>query len=442
MIFNDNSHQETERHQSPKGSTMNVTTLGEAKYPSPLRRSISDDLRVPETIVRSRNEPLPPEELMFEVAGPREKIFFDPKTTRAGIVTCGGLCPGLNDVIRSLFLELHHAYGVKEVIGFRGGYGGLDPARGAEPILLTAEFVDDIHKEGGTVLGTSRGPVDVTAAVDNLIKRGVNMLFTIGGDGTQRGGNDLFQEAKKRGHALSVVGIPKTVDNDVPFVARTFGYLTAVQEAAVVLDRAHIEARSVHNGISLVKLMGRHAGFIAAGATVASQDVNFCLVPEVPFKLDGPKGFLAALKSRILKRAHAVVVVAEGAGQELLASSSNERDASGNVKLQDIGLFLRDKIDAYFKAENVPVVMRYFDPSYIVRSSPANAEDSIICDLFARYAVHAAMAGKTGLVIGFLHGKFIHVPIELLATRKKAMNPNDEGWRAVLAATGQPECFE
>jgi 6-phosphofructokinase 1 len=319
---------------------------------------------------------------------------------------------------------------VKEVLGFRGGYQGLDPARGAEPVVLTPAFVDDIHKEGGTVLGTSRGPVDIGLAVDNLIKRGVNILFTIGGDGTQRGGNDLFQEAKKRGHALAVVGIPKTVDNDVPFVTRTFGYLTAVQEAAKVLDRAHTEARSVENGIALVKLMGRHAGFIAAGATVASQDVNFTLVPEVPFKLDGPRGFLAALKQRILKRGHAVVV-AEGAGQDLLAASGEERDASGNVKLKDIGLLLRERIEAYFKAEKVPMVMRYFDPSYIVRSSPANSEDSILCDLFARHAAHAAMAGKTGLVIGYLHNRFIHVPIELLASRKKQMEPDGFAWGAV-----------
>jgi len=299
---------------------MNVTVLGEARFPSPIRRTVSDALRVPEHIVRDPQAP-PAAELLFELAGPRAKLFFEPTQARAGIVTCGGLCPGLNDVIRSLFLELHHAYGVKEVLGFRGGYQGLDPARGAEPIVLTPALLDDIHKEGGTVLGTSRGPVDIGLAVDHLIRRGVNILFTIGGDGTQRGGNELFQEAKKRGHALSVVGIPKTVDNDVAFVSRTFGYLTAVQEAAKGLDRAHTEARSVQNGISLVKLMGRHAGFIAAGATVASQDVNFTLVPEVPFKLDGPRGFLAALKERILKRAHAVVVVAEGAGQDLLAAT-------------------------------------------------------------------------------------------------------------------------
>lgn len=238
-----------------------------------------------------------------------------------------------------------------------------------------------------------------------------------------------------------MVGIPKTVDNDVPFVSRTFGYFTAVEEATRVLHRAHTEARSVQNGIALVKLMGRHAGFIAAGATVASQDVNFTLVPEVPFTLDGEGGFLAALKRRILTRKHAVVVLAEGAGQDLLESSRSERDASGNVKLQDIGLFLRERIEAYFKAEKVPLVMRYFDPSYLVRSSPANAEDSILCDLFARHAVHAAMAGKTGLIIGFLHEKFIHVPIELLTSRNKRMDTTALGWSAVLATTGQPEQF-
>jgi 6-phosphofructokinase 1 len=424
-----------------KARQTDITLLGNQTFPSPIGRFVNDDLRVPEHILRDIHTPLE-EGLLFELAGPRKKLFFDPKQTRAGIVTCGGLCPGLNDVIRSLFLELHFAYGVKEVLGFPGGYQGLNPVLGKKPIVLTPELVDDIHQEGGTILGTSRGPVDINIAVDNLIRLGVNILFTVGGDGTQRGGNELFQEAKKRGYELSIVGVPKTIDNDVAFVSRTFGYLTAVEEAAKVLDRAHIEAKSVENGIALVKLMGRHAGFIAAGATVASQDVNFTLVPEVPFKLDGPNGFLAALKDRIQNRSHALVVVAEGAGQELLDQSGNERDASGNVKIQDIGLFMRDRIEAYFKTEKIPVVMRYIDPSYLVRSSPANAEDSILCDLFARHAVHAAMAGKTGLVIGYLHNEFIHVPIELLTSKKKAIDTNGFVWSAVLAATGQPERFE
>jgi 6-phosphofructokinase 1 len=415
---------------------MNITTLGEARFPSPQRRTVNDRARVSSRLIRDPDAPLA-EELLFELAGPRARLFFDPQQTRAGIVTCGGLCPGLNNVIRSLFLELHHGYGVKDVLGFRGGYPGLDPARGQEPVVLTPQFVHDIHKDGGTALGTSRGPVDIAIAVDHLIRRGVNILFTVGGDGTQRGGNELFQEAQRRGHPLAVVGIPKTIDNDVAFVSRTFGYLTAIEEAAKVLHCAHTEAHSVHNGIALVKLMGRHAGFIAAGATVASQDVNFTLVPEVPLPLDSESGLLAALKQRILKRAHAVIAVAEGAGQELLAASGEERDASGNVKLKDIGPFLRERIERYFKAEGIPVTLRYFDPSYLIRSVPADAEDSILCDFFARNAVHAAMAGKTGLVIGLLHDTFIHVPIELLVSQKKRLDLDGPAWRAVLAATGQ-----
>ncbi len=411
-----------------------VPALGEPRYPSPLRGSVSDDWFVPEHIIGGPSAPQ--EGFLFELAGPRAKLFFDPARTRAGIVTCGGLCPGMNNAIRSLFNELHHAYGVQEVLGFRGGYQGLDPALGQTPVRLTTELVDDIHRRGGTVLGTSRGMVDKAAAVDNLAQLGVDILFTVGGDGTQRGANELFQLARQRGQALAVVGIPKTVDNDVAFVSRTFGYLTAVQEAASVLDRAHTEARSVHNGIALVKLMGRHAGFIAVGATVASQEVNFCLIPEVPFKLDS---FLAALKQRIVTRSHALIVVAEGVGQEWLGNAGSERDPSGNLKLGDIGSFLRGQIEAHFKAANIPIVMRYFDPSYHIRSGPANSEDSILCDLFARNAVHAAMAGKTGLVIGFLHDEFIHVPIELLASRRKSIDPAGPVWRGALAATGQSE---
>jgi 6-phosphofructokinase 1 len=415
---------------------MEITVLGEARFPSPRSVHVSDKARVVSNVIIDPDRP-PAEELMFEVAGPRERLYFDPKKTRAGIVTCGGLCPGLNNVIRSLVLELHHGYGVQEILGFVDGYQGLDPWRGSEPIPLTPTFVEDIHKEGGSVLNTSRGPVDVSVAVDNLIRRKVDILFVVGGDGTQRGGAEIFQEAKRRGHALAVVGVPKTIDNDVAFVSRTFGYLTAVEEASEAINRAHTEAHSVHNGISVVKIMGRNAGFIAAGATIASQDVNFTLVPEVPFVLEGEDGFLAALKKRVVSRAHAVILVAEGAGQHLMEAGGQQFDASGNLKSKDIGLFLRDSIDAYLKAENVPFVMRYFDPSYLVRSVPASAEDAILCDFYARNAVHAAMAGKTGLVIGQQHDIFTHVPIELLAKHKKQLDLNSPAWLGVLASTGQ-----
>lgn len=430
---------------APIAGVMRITSLGEGRYDSPIGHAVDDAVRVPWVIRRGgvdAGAADPDRGLEFELAGPRARLFFEPGRTRAGIVTCGGLCPGLNNVIRSVFLELHHGYRVPEVWGFRNGYAGLDPVRGLEPWKLTPELVDDIHREGGTILGTSRGPIDRAVAVDHLIRRGINILFTVGGDGTLRGGNQLFQEAHRRGHPLAVVGIPKTIDNDVAFVSRTFGFYTAVEESARVLECAHMEAHSVENGISIVKLMGRHAGFIAAGATVASQDVNFCLIPEVPFQMEGEGGFLAALKRRVLKRAHAVIVVAEGAGQELLEDAGAAgTDASGNRKLGDIGAFLRDRIAAYFKAEGIPTTVRYFDPSYTVRSVPADAEDAILCDLFARHAVHAAMAGKTGLVVGLVHDEFVHIPIELLANRHKALDPEGPEWQAVLAATGQPARF-
>jgi 6-phosphofructokinase 1 len=413
---------------------MQTPSLGEARFTSRLGHHVGDEIRIPERI-ESGGDP----GLLFELAGPRGKLFFNPKETAAGIVTCGGLCPGLNNVIRSLFFELHYGYGVNEVFGFRGGYAGLDPKRGIPPVKITPGYVDGIHRLGGTILGTSRGPVDIGRAVDHLVHRGIGILFTVGGDGTQRGAHELYQEARRRGHPLSVVGVPKTIDNDVAFVSRTFGYVSAVEEAVRVLDCAHTEARSTPGGIGLVKLMGRHAGFITAGATVASQDVNFALVPEVPFKLDT---FLAALEKRMRHKSHAVIAVAEGAGQDLLEADGGERDASGNAKLKDIGTFLRGKIEKHFQAVEIPVVMRYFDPSYQVRSRPANCEDSLLCDLFARNAVHAAMAGKTGVVIGFLHERFIHVPIELLAGRAKRLDPDSGWWRSVLAATGQPERFE
>lgn len=419
---------------------MSIDALGPRRFPSPRSGFVGDDDRIPEFIRRRIGQPVD-EGHLFEVAGPRAELYFDPARTRAGIVTCGGLCPGLNNVVRSVFLELTYGYGVPEVLGFRLGYQGLDPSRSPEPYVLTHAMVNDIHKQGGTMLGTSRGPVDLDVAVANIIARGVDVLFCVGGDGTQRGAFALYEACRRKGHALAVVGIPKTIDNDVRYVTRTFGYLTAIDEARQVIDAAHTEARSVHHGISLVKLMGRHAGFIAAGATIASQDANFTLIPEVPFVLDGPGGLLAALERRVVESGHAVVVMAEGAGQDLVPEASRARDASGNVKLQDIGPLLAKAIEAHFAARRVPATLRYFDPSHQIRSRPANCEDAILSDQFARQAVHAAMAGKTGLVIGLLHGSFIHVPTNLLVGAVKQVEPDGILWQAVLAATGQPARF-
>jgi 6-phosphofructokinase 1 len=416
-----------------------INTLGQPRYDSQISYFVADDILIPADVAWTSG--IAPEDLIFfEQAGPRQKLFFEPAKTRAAIVTCGGLCPGLNNVIRSVTRELIRGYGVQAVLGIRGGYRGLDPNRSQPSVELTEEIVEDIHREGGTMLGTSRGPVDTAIAVDFLVSQNINLLFTVGGDGTQRGGNALFEEARKRGHAIAVVGIPKTIDNDVQYVTRTFGYGTAVEEAVRIITCAHTEARSVDNGVAVVRLMGRHAGFIAVAAAAASQDVNFCLIPEAPFELGGDRGLLAALEQRVKNKNHAVVVVAEGAGQDLLGVSE-EKDASGNAKLQDIGLFLKDQFNAHFQARGIDMTLRYFDPNYQIRGRPANTEDGLLCDRMGRHAVHAAMAGKTGLVISYLNGQFVHVPIDMIVSGGKRVNLEGELWRAVLSSTGQPASF-
>lgn len=406
-----------------------VDNLGPCLIPSPLSRRVVEHITLPGA------DGGPP--VTFEKAGPRERIFFDPSRTRAAMVTCGGLSPGLNNVLRSIFLELHYHYGVPEVLGIRYGYAGLDPANGYEPVTFTKDFVHGIHNKGGTVLGTSRGPVEPGVALDFLESCGINILFCIGGDGTQRGAHRLHEEAQRRGYPLAVVGVPKTIDNDIDFVWRTFGYSTAVEESAHIIDSAHSEAKSVLNGVGLVKLMGREAGFLACGATLASSEVNFTLIPEVPFQLEGENGFLEHLKRRLLLRRHAVVVLAEGAGQDWVGGSL-ETDKSGNMKLKDSGRELRRIIQEYFANESIPVDVKYFDPSYIVRSRPANKDDALLCDQFARCAVHAAMAGRTDVLIGLWYNMFVHVSIPMATAQKRRVNPASEVWSAVLSSTGQP----
>lgn len=424
-----------------------VTNLGECSFASPLNFDspshpqssyfCSDSDRVLYD-VRLRSNAPSNESLSFEMAGPRQRIFFDPRQTTAAIVTCGGLSPGLNNVIRSLYYELMENYGVPKVLGIRNGYLGLNPASGLESVVISQDYVEPIDKLGGTVLGTSRGPQDTAVMADFLLAQKIDLLFCLGGDGTQRGAYALDQELRRRGARVAIVGIPKTIDNDVPFVQLSFGYTTALEKAAEVIRGAHVEARNAINGIGLVKLMGRHAGFIAAGASVVSQEVDFTLVPEIPFPLDGKNGFLEKLHERMQRRAHAVIVVAEGAGQHLFSEEEQRFDASGNRLHQDIGEFLKQKIAASFQERKVSYTLKYLDPSYLIRSVPANVYDRFLCDQLARSAVHAGMAGKTGVMIGSIHGESIHVPIPAVVKQTKKLDVSGELWRAVLEATAQP----
>ena len=372
----------------------------------------------------------------LEPGGPREYIYFDPAATRAAIVTCGGLCPGLNNVIRGLVLELADNYGVTEVLGFRDGFRGL--VGDSEPVRLTHDLVAGIHNRGGTILGTSRGNQDPSRMVTSLQHYGVSLLFVIGGDGTLRGAAKIADEAVRRGMKLAVIGIPKTIDNDIPFIDQSFGFQTAFTRATDSIKSAHTEASSTPHGVGLVKVMGRHSGFIACYAALASHDVDFVLVPEMPFSFDGDSGFLAKLRHRARRQGHAVVVVAEGAGQDLF-EYDGAVDASGNARLADIGALLRQRIIDDFAAAGEELSLRYVDPGYAIRSVPANAWDAVYCLRLAQAAVHAAMAGRTAMVVGRWHGRFVHIPIPVATGGRNQVDPNGDLWMSVLEATGQPE---
>ena len=391
------------------------------------------DLDIDTIAAHLRSGSLPPS---LEIAGPRQRIFFDPTDLGVGIVTCGGICPGLNTVIRGLVMTLWHGYGVRMIHGLRYGFAGLSAREGHQPIALTPEFVRDIHNLGGTVLGTSRGPQDPQEMVDTLEWRRIRLLFVIGGDGTFKGAQAIHREVARRGASIAVVGIPKTIDNDIPLVDKTFGFDTAVGLAAGAINAAYAEAQSTVNGIGLVKLMGRYAGFIAANAALAMRNVNLVLIPEVPFDLEGEGGLYAYLESRFAHHKFTVIVVAEGAGQQHVARAGGT-DASGNALLGDIGQFLRDRIQERF-AGRVKLSLKYIDPSYIIRSAPPCSTDSIFCGQLGQAAAHAGMSGRTGMAVGHSHGRLTHIPLERLVGHRRQVDPEGELWRSVLESTGQP----
>lgn len=428
-----------------------IATLGAPRYGSPLTLGqtagfaefTSDDSRILfhddwATLRRFLETGSTPPAL--ELAGPRERIFFRPTDVRAAVVTAGGLCPGINDVVRSVVLTLSWHYGVREIFGIRYGLRGFS-ADDAPPIRLTPDHVKTIHHEGGSYLGSSRGTPPVEEIVRYLDREAISIVFLIGGDGTQRAARAISAAVRAAGLSVGVIGIPKTIDNDILFVDQTFGFSTAVSLARHAIDAAHAEAQGAYNGVGLVRLMGRDAGFITAQAALASGEANFVLIPEVPFDLDGPQGFLAQLHRRIASRHHALVVVAEGAGQKFMSDEQSRRgtDASGNQRLGDIGRYLRGAIESHFAERQVPVTVRYIDPGYTIRSAPADASDAVYCQELGQNAVHAAMAGKTEMLVGRIHGRQVHVPIEAVTSGRKMLDPSHPLWRACLQSTGQPE---
>jgi 6-phosphofructokinase 1 len=426
-----------------------IMTLGPAKIPSPMqareeetgtRRFVSDKERILVNILESnvvKAAKSGKKLLSFELAGPRSSVFFDPSKLRCAVVSCGGLCPGTNDIVRSIVLALHHNYGVRNICGIRYGLEGFMSSYGHELMELTAESVAHIHERGGTILGSSRGPQDIESIVDALERMNVGILFTIGGDGTMVASTKIADAIIKRRLKIGVIGIPKTIDNDIYLIDRSFGFDTAVGVAVDVIRSAHNEAISASNGIGLVKLMGRHSGFIAAAATLAMPEVNFCLIPESDFSLEGPGGLLEALEERLILRKHAVIVAAEGSGQRFFKNTTKERDASGNIRLEDIGLFLKRAIVDYFRKQNTEITLKYIDPSYTIRSVEANANDHVLCGFLARGAVHAGMAGKTKMLVGLCNNHLVHIPMEATAGKRKLVDLYGGKWMSVLETTGQ-----
>jgi 6-phosphofructokinase 1 len=430
-------------------SELQVPRLGECRFDSPLgnyvagRRTnehyVDEDDRVlfDDTVELLRARQLPLDRLpAFEPGGPRRRIFFEPGATRVGIVTCGGLCPGLNDVIRGLVLELHAHYAVDDVIGFRHGFAGLVPGLAPDPVVLTPEGVATINEQGGTVLGSSRGAQDPDVMADRLVDLGVDILFVVGGEGSMRGAAGLADVLAARNLDVSVIGIPKTIDNDIPFIGQSFGFQTAYTTAAQAIQAARVEAQSAINGVGLVRVMGRHSGFIACYAALSVHHADYVLVPEVPFALDGPGGFLVCLHRSVRENGCAVVVVAEGAGQELLYAEG--ADASGNSALADIGLHLKREVTQSFAAAGTELTLKYIDPGYTIRSVPASAHDSVYCVRLAQAAVHAGMAGRTTMVVGRRHNRFIHVPIAQAVSYRNQVAPDGDFWLSVLESTAQP----
>lgn len=419
-------------------------------YPNPLRSNpaysvvkqyfVDADDTVPQKVVVHKNSP---RGTHFRRAGPRQKVYFESDEVHACIVTCGGLCPGLNTVIREIVCALYNMYGVTKVLGIEGGYRGFY-ARNTIP--LTPKVVNDIHKRGGTVIGTSRGGHDTAKIVDSIQDRGINQVYIIGGDGTQKGAAVIYEEIRRRGLKVVVAGIPKTIDNDIPIIDKSFGFDTAVEEAQRAINAAHVEAESTENGIGVVKLMGRYSGFIAMYATLASRDVDCCLIPESPFYLEGEGGLFEFVERRLKESGHMVIVIAEGAGQELVSESlqsSNAQDASGNRLLQDVGLWISHSIKDYFKRTKImPITLKYIDPTYMIRAVPSNASDNVYCTLLAQSCVHGVMAGYTGFTSGLVNGRQTYIPFNRITEVQNKVVITDRMWARLLSSTNQPSFLD
>jgi len=391
----------------------------------------------------------PTEHLQFLRAGPRKSLYWDPKKTKAAIVNCGGLCPGLNSVIRELVMSLD-MYGCKDIYGIVGGYKGvMEPEKW---LKLTPKYVEEMHVKGGSFLVSDRGNPPHLDMAKMYQKHGINQVYIIGGDGTAKGamqtyeqmlgprpgkgykGVDLMQAID---HGCSMCSIPKTIDNDIPVLDFTFGFHTAVAKAVEAIDTAYTEATCNANCMGLVKLMGRHAGFIAMYACIAARHVDLCLISEMDVDMEEVKKYIA---EKMKTQKYCTVVIAEGLGDTLIQGGGV--DAGGNKTLADVGPWFKKQIEAHMKATGAPFTCKYIDPSYIIRAAPPDAFDSVYCSNLAQSAVHGCFAGYTGFCVGKYANHYAMLPIDEITSRKsRTVNVRGRWFSRLMFTTKQPPMF-
>ncbi|KAJ8772384.1 hypothetical protein K2173_027561 [Erythroxylum novogranatense] len=352
--------------------------------PNPLKNSQAYAVVKYETFVRPEvavAQNIVPE-VHFRRAGPREKVgLFQARGSACLCSHLWGLCPGINTVIQEIVCGLNYMYGVDDILGIE--------FYSRNTLNLTPKVVNDIHKRGGTFIRTSRGGHDTHKIVDNIQDRGINQVYIIGGDGTQKGAARIHEEVERRCLQVAVAGIPKTIDNDI-----------AVSFAIVLIS-------------------------ILSG---------------------GFRWAFEYIEERIKENGHMVIVIAEGAGQEYVSQSmgavdERDRDASGNRLLLDVGLWLSEKIKDHFTNIHKTINMKYIDPTYMIRAIPSNASDNIYCTLLAHSAVHGAMAGYTGFTVGQVNSRHAYIPIARV-TETNTVKLTDRTWARVLASTNQPTFTE
>eukprot|EP00668_Euglena_longa_P014128 GGOE01018102.1.p1 GENE.GGOE01018102.1~~GGOE01018102.1.p1 ORF type:complete len:494 (+),score=144.75 GGOE01018102.1:38-1483(+) len=359
-------------------------------------------------------------------AGPRREVYFGTDTN-ACIVNTGGLCPGLNSVIEELVRTLD-TYNADTIYGIRYGFLGFDTTE-YMPLILTPHSVLNIHQRGGTILGTCRGSFNEDLILKFLKECNIGQMYVIGGDGSHRAALRIHALCKEHQLRCVVVGIPKTIDNDILFFDKTFGFDTAVEVASKVIDCSFVEASSVKNGVGVVKVMGRDSGFVARNAALSNNVVDACLIPEVPFEIKGNGGLLPWLDGHLATKHCAVIVICEAAGQQHLPCLG--KDPTGHNIYEDTGKWLKKAIETHWQETGQEGKVFLIDPSYMLRSVPANTGDNMFCIQLAQAAVHTAYSGYSGVTVGRYHDLYGVMPIEMVVSGLRKVNPKGSLWQTL-----------